>query len=536
MTPLAHIYGESHVAQVYGLEEAIFLHSLMFWYRTNRGNDQNFHDGRWWTYNSVKAFEEIFPWWNGGQIRRIITRCREKGAVLAGNYNEDQRDRTAWYTPSDELLELYGESANCICRNQQMQTPEPSETFDETCKCNIDLVTLVDAMQGGDKYIRFVQELMEITPTAANVEEYISIVQRNARRRRVLALADKLPEADYDEMDALVRRMFSALSDADRMPRMTGAERSSDFYRRMQSQDKPQYLPWGIPAADRAVYAELGDMILLGGYASSGKTLLSIAMAMAQAKAGYKVGYYSLETSPEKMTDRQIAALAKVPLGKIKTREFTEGEWSKFAQAASYAASECPFDVIRAAGSTVDDIAADAVGHKYQVIYVDYVQLVRAPGVRASDRYAAVTAVSQGLKTFAQSTGTAVVALAQLSRPEKSSGQAGKPIPPSMHSFRESGQLEQDADVAFLVYPSNPDDNTSNRVFKVGKNKEGPRPRVELAFRGDIQTMVELEPKPDRSVAAEMSARGRAVKQANRAKGQVEFRELNGGDVDNPFS
>lgn len=137
MTPLVHIYGESHVAAVYGLEEAIFLHSLMFWYRTNRGNGQNFHDGRWWTYNSVKAFEGIFPWWNSGQIRRIIARCKEKGALLAGNYNEDQRDRTAWYTPSDELLELYGEIENCICRKQQMEMPESSETFDENGKCNI---------------------------------------------------------------------------------------------------------------------------------------------------------------------------------------------------------------------------------------------------------------------------------------------------------------------------------------------------------------------------------------------------------------
>ena len=135
MTALIHISGEAHVAAVYGLEEAIFLHSLMFWYRTNRGNNQNFYDDRWWTYNSVKAFEEIFPWWTGGQIRRIIARCREKGAVLTGNYSEDQRDRTAWYTPSDELLELYGESENCICRNQQMQTPETTETFDENGKC-----------------------------------------------------------------------------------------------------------------------------------------------------------------------------------------------------------------------------------------------------------------------------------------------------------------------------------------------------------------------------------------------------------------
>lgn len=131
MTPLTHINGESHVAKEYGLEEAIFLHSLMFWYRTNRGNEQNFYDGRWWTYNSVKAFEAIFPWWNSGQIRRIIARCREKGAILVGHYNKDQRDRTAWYTPSDALLELYGETENCNCRKRQMEVPESPESFDE---------------------------------------------------------------------------------------------------------------------------------------------------------------------------------------------------------------------------------------------------------------------------------------------------------------------------------------------------------------------------------------------------------------------
>ena len=136
-TALTQISGYAHVAVAYGMEEAVFLNAIMFWYRTNRGNNQNFHVGRWWTYNSVKAFEEIFPWWNGGQIRRIIARCKDKGALLAGSYNENPLDRTAWYTPSDELLGLYGESANCICRKQQMQLSETAETFDENGKCYI---------------------------------------------------------------------------------------------------------------------------------------------------------------------------------------------------------------------------------------------------------------------------------------------------------------------------------------------------------------------------------------------------------------
>ncbi len=136
MQPLKHIAGEAHVALTYGMEEAVFLDTIIFWYRTNRANarPEHFHDGRYWTYNSVKAFEEIFPWWNGGQIRRIIARCKEKGALLAGNYNKDQRDRTVWYSPSDALLGLYGEPGcgNCNCQNQQMQEEGPASTSAET--------------------------------------------------------------------------------------------------------------------------------------------------------------------------------------------------------------------------------------------------------------------------------------------------------------------------------------------------------------------------------------------------------------------
>lgn len=425
----------------------------------------------------------------------------------------------------------------------------PDDFIDGTCRSTftairklaregrpVDPISVVDAMQGGDRYIGWVREAMELTPTAANVGEYIPIVRKAARRRTILDLAAKLPEADYDEMETLVRKMSSALSAAERMPRMTGQERASDFYERMKSKDKPKYLPWGIPTADRSVCAILGDMILLGGYASSGKTLLSILMAQTQAKAGYRVGYYSLETSPEKMTDRQMAGLSGVPLGKIKTRDFGEETWDKFAQATVYASSECPFDVIQAAGATVDDITADAVGHRYQVIYVDYVQQLLVSGMRTDNPRIVVTEISQQLKRFAQSTHTAVVALAQLSRPEtilvgKGEDKKKVAVPPSMHSFKESGQLEQDADAAFLVWPSDSNDNNSNRVFKIGKNKEGPRPTTYLSFRGDTQTMAELEP----SVVAKLVEQGRAIKQANRYRSQqMQFEELE-DDGDCPF-
>lgn len=130
----------------YGMEEAVFLDALMFWYRTNRGDNRNFRDGRWWSHNSVKAYEQVFPWWSAKQIRRIIESCKSQGALLSGNYNRDQRDRTFWYTPSDDLLSLYGEdvTGNCNLPNGQMQEPEQEDTSAQTGEplpCNTHVVT-----------------------------------------------------------------------------------------------------------------------------------------------------------------------------------------------------------------------------------------------------------------------------------------------------------------------------------------------------------------------------------------------------------
>ena len=137
MKPLDRITGYAHVALRYGLEEAIFLDSLMYWYKENRANQRNYQDGRWWTFNSVKAFQELFPWWSVRQIRRIIDSCKEQGAILAGSFNNDHRDRTAWYTPGDELLTLYGmtENDNCICQDRQMQLSERAGESAQNGKC-----------------------------------------------------------------------------------------------------------------------------------------------------------------------------------------------------------------------------------------------------------------------------------------------------------------------------------------------------------------------------------------------------------------
>lgn len=86
------------IAERYGVNEAIFLHSLSFWLMKNRSNRKNFHDGRYWSYDTYKAIAERFPFWTVRQVERIVASCETQGAILVGNYNIDKTDRTKWYT------------------------------------------------------------------------------------------------------------------------------------------------------------------------------------------------------------------------------------------------------------------------------------------------------------------------------------------------------------------------------------------------------------------------------------------------------
>ena len=131
MNPLTFVRGVGSVAIKYGVEEAILLDTIVFWSRENKSRGENFKDGRWWTYNSIKGLAEIFPWWSQKQLRRILSSCIEQKALLVGNYNREKRDRTIWYSPSDDLLLIYGEdwTGKCICPNGQMEMPKRAHHY-----------------------------------------------------------------------------------------------------------------------------------------------------------------------------------------------------------------------------------------------------------------------------------------------------------------------------------------------------------------------------------------------------------------------
>ncbi|WP_368270891.1 hypothetical protein [Enterocloster lavalensis] len=115
---------DSAIAEEYGILEAILLNHIYYWIEKNRANEQNFHDGTYWTYNSTKAFSSLFSYASERQIKAALMKLRENGILITGNYNENPYDRTLWYALSEKGL--------CIVQNRTMGSTEPYNQVAET--------------------------------------------------------------------------------------------------------------------------------------------------------------------------------------------------------------------------------------------------------------------------------------------------------------------------------------------------------------------------------------------------------------------
>lgn len=347
----------------------------------------------------------------------------------------------------------------------------------------VDAVTVLSRMDNRDgSGRRLLVELVDVTPTSANCQAYIDILTEQARLHRVRETALQLAEAvtmeDAAELSGRLSELVSTGAKTTVYDMPTLLER---FYDRHSKTDPVKYLPWGIKKLDGRLFAEPGDFIVLGGYPSDGKTALAISFAWAQAEH-LKVGFFSLETRQDKLFDRQVSMLTGIPMARIKLNRLSDGDWSTMA-AEARAIYERRLEIIPAAGMSATEVMQYAKARGYQVIYVDYIQLLRPENPRAL-RYEAVTQISTTLHTLASQYGIAVVGLSQLRRPDRQNRTA-----PNMSDLRESGQLEQDADVILLLYrpdPTNP--AVSDRDLKIAKNKEGAaREVIPLAFDGSTQ-------------------------------------------------
>lgn len=357
----------------------------------------------------------------------------------------------------------------------------------------VDVVTVANALPA--ELRGFILQLMEITPTAANVDRYIAICREQARKNSIQDIARRILETDSTEqMGKLLEEATGMMVDRSSVKIVTMNDALASFYERHTQQ--VQYLSWPIRVLDDYIFAELGDFIVLGGYPSSGKSCYALQCAWHWAR-NYKVGFFSLETSSQKLFDRQMASVANLSMSNIKRNSLTKDDWDKLGSMTVDIVNR-NLELIPAAGYTPADVRAMTMQRGYQIIFVDYLQLLQSPGKNRTEQ---VTAISIALHTMAQSLGVTVVALSQLARQGKDREH------PDMSDLRESGQIEQDADLIMLLSLEDKENNKGPRILDIAKNKEGERAKTLLAFDGAHQTFSHL--KKDNATLGKFIADGK---------------------------
>lgn len=384
----------------------------------------------------------------------------------------------------------------------------------------VDVISVSAAL--GGEYRQFLVQLMEVTPTAANIEHYIRLCRQQAQLQQGKRLGMALAAA---ENVAQVRRLLDEagglMVDKASVKIVTMHDALKSFMDRHTGDAK--YLSWPIVELNDRLYSEPGDFILVGGYPSSGKSAWSLQCAWHWAGIS-RVGFFSLETSSEKLFDRQMASVAQLSMDDIKRNRIGQSQWDHIC-GISGEITKRNLELVPAAGMTVADIRSVTMMRRYQIIIIDYVQLLSSSGANRTEQ---VTNISLALHRMAQDMGVTVVALSQLKR------KSGDDTPESS-DLRESGQLEQDADIIMLLKLENKDKPEGPRELYITKNKEGTCPKILLDFDGKHQTFSKANRSSE--VAGKLISEGKRIRRKNAAARQQDgqFSLLDGDDPKLPF-
>lgn len=303
-----------------------------------------------------------------------------------------------------------------------------------------------------------------VRATRPNVEKWTQLVLEQAALTKFQSLAFQAGSSltTFADLPDLYSKMGEALTlDREKQDFKPIGELVDNYVRKLN--EKPKYIPSGIPVLDKHLHLAPGNLFIIGGRPSAGKTALSLQMACEQARRGLRVCYFSLETDPDTLTARIISNRLAVPLADVKSKTVPQSDLDSLADL-----HKLPLFIRSASGKGTGWIKAQAQRMKAQVIFIDYLQLLTAS--KAKDRYQQITSISIALHELAQTTGILVVALAQLNRNAAHAS-------PSTADLKESGQLEQDADAILLLSA----DKEEYQAI-LAKNKEGKIGEIPLTF------------------------------------------------------
>ncbi len=386
----------------------------------------------------------------------------------------------------------------------------------------IDLITLTETLKamdlldevGGASYIA---ALADSVPTAANISYYARIVKEKALQRRLIEVATEIATAAYEDvhdieefLDNAERKIFEISERRVRpsfAPMMEIVKESLRMIERLyERKELVTGVPTGFIEFDRMTAGlQPGDLIIVAGRPSMGKTAFCLNIAQyAAIEAKVPTAIFSLEMSKEQLVQRMLCSEAKVDSQRLRGGFLSESDWSKLTKAAGVLA-DAPIYIDDTPALGVLEMRAKARRLKGEkglgLIIIDYLQLMRGR-MDASTREQEISEISRSLKALAKELHVPVVALSQLSRRPELRGENRKP---QLSDLRESGAIEQDADVVVFIYreeqykpcecPKDMDCTCGRRGIAeiiIGKQRNGPTGEIRLAFLSRYTTFENL--------------------------------------------
>ena len=366
----------------------------------------------------------------------------------------------------------------------------------------IDLLTLSQVLKknkNGDKVeSSYLSDLVNIVPTAANIEEYAIIIKECSTKRILITVGTQIAENSFKEdqeiselLDKAESSIF-AISQGHNVRGFTAIKESlAESFDRIDELHKKgagfRGIQTGFTDLDNILSGmQDSNLLILAARPGQGKTAMVVNMAQNIAvNQKLPVGIFSLEMSQEELVDRLLVGQADVDAWRLKTGKLVESDFTKLSQAMGELA-DAPIFIDDTPGISISEMRTKArrlqLEHGIKLLVVDYLQLVD-PGRRYDSRVQEVSVVSQGLKNLARELKIPVLAVSQLSRAVEHRGERK----PQLADLRESGAIEQDADVVMFVYRV--DAEVSGNVIPtkllIAKHRNGPMGEVDLLFRGD---------------------------------------------------
>lgn len=380
----------------------------------------------------------------------------------------------------------------------------------------IDVLTLADQLKntgvldiiGGPAYLT---ELTNFVPTAAHVEQYAEIVAQKALRRRLITASQDMVELGYDESKSLKEliedaetRLFKVSEQHVKQSLVSIESILSESFERLDDLHKDKKKLRGIPTGYRDLDNLLAglqrsDLFILAARPAMGKTAFVLNLAHNVAiGAKEPVLIFSLEMSKEQLVDRLLAMESGVDAWALRTGNLTDSDFEKLSHAMG-TLSEAPIYIDDTPGITVSDMRTkarrEAHQHNLGLVIVDYLQLMSGGSNYGgqANRVQEISEISRGLKGMARELNVPLIALSQLSR----SVESRSPQIPQLADLRESGSIEQDADIVAFLYREdyyNPETDRKNIMdVLIRKHRNGPVDNVELYFNRDKQLVRSID-------------------------------------------